>query len=133
MPVYEYECAECGTSEDRINNIDARHTGAPVCFECDAQMKLVISPCMGIVDFPAAGGREYVSTTTGKAITSKKQRIDDLKRSGCRPYEGLEQETKEMQRRQKYDEEKRDAKLHDAVASAYHELSPEKRRVLETA
>jgi putative FmdB family regulatory protein len=131
MPVYEYECAKCGTSEDAINSVDDRHSGAPSCFECERKMKLIISACMGIVDFPAAGGREYVSTTTGRAITSKRQRIDDLKRSGCRPYEGLDQEMKEAKKNQARAEKKRDAKLHDAVASAYHQLSPKKRRLLD--
>jgi hypothetical protein len=85
------------------------------------------------VHFPAAGGREYVSPTTGRVIATKKARQDDLKRSGCRPYEGFEQESKHAAKVRAEEEKKNDAKLHESVARAYHQLSPEKRRVLETA
>jgi putative FmdB family regulatory protein len=139
MPIYEYECQRCGTREDAINRIDERHTGAPLCEGCsgfkgfDFQMELVISPVQGIVKFPAAGGQEYISPATGKAITSERARRDDLKRSGCRPYEGFEAESKHHAAIRAEEEKKADAKLHDDVSRAYHQLSPDKRRILETA
>lgn len=134
MPVYEYECPGCGTHEETINSIEKRHTDAPECHACECeypcQMKLVISPVAGFVDFPAAGGREYKSPTTGKFITSAKQRCDDLKRSGCRPYEGFEQESKHAKKVRAAEEKKSDAKLQESVARAYHQLSPSKRKAL---
>lgn len=133
MPVYEHECEACRNVVDAIRTVDERKAFDP-CEFCGTatHVRLNISACMGIVDFPAAGGREYVSTTTGRVISSARQRKDDLKRSGCRPYEGFEQETKEANRRKAYEDKKADEKLHDAVATAYHQLPPEKRRVLET-
>lgn len=93
-------------------------------------MKLVISAVAGFVDFPAGGGREYVSAATGKYITSNKQRTEDLKRSGCRPYEGFAQEMKHAQKIRAEEDRKSDAKLHEDVSRAYYQLAPEKRRVL---
>lgn len=134
MPIYEYECPVCGTREEALNSIAERHICAPECHACEceypSQMKLVISPVAGFVDFPAAAGREYKSPTTGKYITSKRQRTDDLKRSGCRPYEGFAEESKHAAKIRNAEEKKLDAKLHDNVSRAYHQLSPDKRRAL---
>lgn len=85
---------------------------------------------MGYVHFPAAGGQGYVSQTSGKFIDTKRARVEDLKRSGCRPYEGFEQEAKEVKRQNAYEEKKSDEKLHTAVSTAYAELSPEKKAAL---
>jgi hypothetical protein len=130
MPVYEYECAHCGRTDDKINSVETRHSAAPT---CHGWMQLVISPVRGIVRFPAAGGREYTSPVTGKPITTEKARRDDLARSGCRPYEGFATEFKEAQKVRAAEDKKADAKLHESVARAYHQLSPEKRHQLEAA
>lgn len=132
MPMYEYEC-KCGNAVDFHNTMDQRRTHAPVCAPCNKQMHIVISACMGVVRFPAAGGHEYISPTSGKAITTQRARIDDLKRSGCRPWEGMASETRQAASVRAHQEKKDDSKLHDSVARAYHQLSPEKRRHLQAA
>lgn len=107
-------------------------SGSPPDCECGAKTKRVIlSAPMGYVHFPAAGGQGYVSTVSGKFIDTKRAREDDLKRHGCRPYEGFEQEQKEANRKNAYEEKKADVKLEAAVSTAYHQLSPEKRKVLD--
>lgn len=133
MPVYEYACQACGTQVDWSNKIDERHTHAPICNGCDQQMKLQIPACMGVVRFPAAGGQEYISPVSGKAITTHRERVEDLKRSGCRPYEGFESESRQAARVRAEQEKKQDAKLHESVARAYYQLSPDKRRILNAA
>jgi putative FmdB family regulatory protein len=130
MPIYEYECEACNLYGDASNSIGERHTHAPHCPECDNKMALVISPVRGIVKFPAAGGQEYISPTTGRAITSERARRDDLKRSGCRPYEGFEQEMKHANKIRAEEEKQSDAKLHENVSRAYYQLSPKKRAAL---
>ncbi|HZT03697.1 MAG TPA: FmdB family zinc ribbon protein [Steroidobacteraceae bacterium] len=132
MPIYDYECEACGVWGDAFRAMDERHN-APACPDCKARMKLRISACAGVVKFPAAGGHEYVSTTTGKYITTERARRDDLKRSGCRQYEGFEQEKKEADRKRAYEEQESDAKLEEAARRAYYQLSPSKRRVLDAA
>lgn len=130
MPIYEYECETCNLYGDASNSIDERHTHAPLCPKCADKMSLVISPVRGVVKFPAAGGHEYVSPATGRVITSERARRDDLKRSGCRPYEGFEQEMKHANKIRAEEEKQSDAKLHENVSRAYYALSPEKRKVL---
>lgn len=135
MPLYEYECGVCGYREDQVRSIDNRHQG-PGCSECNSDfapysgMKLVISPVRGFVKFPAAGGQEYVSPSSGRHITTERARRDDLARTNCRPYEGFESETKEAKKRAKVEEAVSDAKLHDNVSKAYYQLPPDKRKVL---
>lgn len=140
MPIYTYECQKCGTVKEESHSIAERHTAAPLCteyYECCMSpvdsMKLVISACMGIVKFPAAGGHEYISPTSGKPITTHRARVDDLKRTHSRPYEGFEAEKKESDRKVAYEEKKSDAKLEEATRRAYHSLSPDKRRALDAA
>lgn len=76
-------------------------------------------------DLPA-----YESPIDGRVVEGRKQRRDDLARNGCRPWEGREQESKEAARRSAEIEKRTDVRLNDAAWRAYHELSPEKRRIL---
>lgn len=73
----------------------------------------------------------YVSPVTGLWVEGRKQRREDLKRSGSRPWEGKEAEMKEAARRQEYAEQRNDQVLDHAVRSSYYQLSPEQRRLLE--
>jgi putative FmdB family regulatory protein len=130
VPTYEYECPQCQKQGEYFAPM-AQSDSPPDC-ECGAPTKRVIlSAPAGFVWFPAAGGQGYVSPTSGKFIDTKRARVEDLKRSGCRPYEGFEQETKEAKRQTAYEEKKADEKLEHAVRTAYHELPPEKRAVLD--
>lgn len=129
MPTYEYECPK-GNVAEFYNHVDERHSAAPVCNCCGSRMALQISAVRGFVRFPAAGGQEYLSPVSGKPITTHRARIEDLKRSGCRPYEGFEQESKVAASVRAHEDKKSDAKLHDNVSRAYYELAPSKRRIL---
>lgn len=130
MPTYEFECS-AGHVTDQFRALDERND--PLRCECGLLAQRVLSATRGIVKFPAAGGREYVSQASGKYITTEKERRDDLARTNCRPYEGFEAETKEAARKRAYDEKKSDEKLHENVSRAYYQLSPEKRKVLSAA
>lgn len=132
MPLYEYECHLCEHIQDTFRSIADRHD-APECDNCSFPMTLMISAVRGNVKFPSAAGHEYISPTTGKAITTQRARVDDLKRSGCRPYEGFEQESKHAKKVKAEEDKKADVKLEDNIRRAYHQLSPSKRRTLETA
>lgn len=130
MPNYEYECDRCQKQGEYFAPMS--QSGSPPDCECGAKTKRVIlSAPMGYVHFPAAGGQAYVSTVSGKYIDSKRKREDDLKRHGCRTYEGFEQEKKEADRRTAHEEKKADQKLDATVREAFHQLPPEKRKVLE--
>ena len=66
----------------------------------------------------------YQSPVTGQAINSRSQRNEDLQRTGSRPYEGLEQEKKEVARQRHYDDVKDTAQLQASVAKSIYELPP---------
>jgi len=129
VPTYERECTVCGTQSEFFATMAARNE-PPDC-GCGAPTKRVIlSAPSGYVRFPAAGGQGYVSHTSGKYIDTERARRDDLKRTGCRPWEGMEQELKQNAKDMAHEEKKSDEKLEAAVRSAYASLSPEKKAVL---
>jgi hypothetical protein len=70
----------------------------------------------------------YESPATGKMITSKAQRREDMKVSGCRDWEGRESEQKQANRNRDYEEAASDKKLDATVRTAFAQLSPEKKR-----
>lgn len=78
-----------------------------------------------IGDLPA-----YQSPIDGRTVEGRKQRRDDLARTHSRPWEGREAEEKEAKRQKQYIEQKSEARLNESAWRAWHELSPEKRRIL---
>jgi hypothetical protein len=74
---------------------------------------------------------DYVSPVSGLVVSGRKQRRNDLARTGSRPWEGMTQERKEAARRTAYAEQKSEANLDRAVRETYYQLPPEKRRILE--
>lgn len=80
---------------------------------------------MVIGDLPA-----YQSPIDGKPVEGRAQRREDLKRSGCRPWEGMAAEKKEAARQQEYQRQHLESRLHDTAMRTFYELSPEKRRIL---
>jgi hypothetical protein len=72
----------------------------------------------------------YLSVASGLWVDGARARREDLKRTGCRPYEGREAEDREAARQRAYAEQKSDAKLHERAERAFAQLSPEKRRHL---
>lgn len=79
-----------------------------------------------IADLP-----DYESPIDGRVVHGRKGRRDDLKRHGCREWAGREQEEKEAARQRAYNEQRSDERLHEAASRAYHQLDPQKRRILE--
>jgi hypothetical protein len=125
MPTYTAECDSCRATQDYYRTVAERHN-TPRC-DCGGKMKLVLMPTFVVDDIP-----EYVSTTTGRRIGSRKTRRDDLARSGCRPWEGMEQERKESARQIRYADETREAKVEHTARTLYHQkLSPAQRREIE--
>lgn len=123
MPIYEAMC-ECGHQEDYYATVDQRLM-TPWC--CGKRMhKVILTPTMVTADLPS-----YTSPIDGKWIDGRKQRKEDLKRAGCRPWEGLDQERKESAKQTKYSDQKLDASLTKAASEAFYQLSPSKRDLLK--
>ena len=126
MPIYEAECGKCGRQADYFAYIEQRNELVPDC--CGQRMNRIITgAALGFVQKDIA----YESPTTGRVITSHRARLDDLKRSRARPWEGLEQEKKEAARKRGYTEKKQEAQLEDAARRAWHQLPPAKRAALD--
>jgi hypothetical protein len=72
----------------------------------------------------------YESPVTGKWIEGRAARREDLARTGCRPYEGRDQEVKEAARHRAYAEQKFEQRLDEAAHRAVNYLSSDARRAL---
>lgn len=72
----------------------------------------------------------YESPASGRMITSRKERREDMARTNSRPWEGLAVEKQEADRQRAYQEQRSDARLHEAVARSYYQMDPKKRREL---
>jgi len=73
---------------------------------------------------------EYESPITGLPVRGRKARADDLARHNCRPYEGFEQEKKEVDRQIAYAMKQEEAAIGVAVERAWYQLPPERREIL---
>lgn len=75
---------------------------------------------------------DYVSPVTGKLVSGRKQRREDLRRTNSRPWEGMDQELKESARQSAYDDKRRSERLEHVLRANYHQrLSPSQRRAIE--
>lgn len=72
----------------------------------------------------------YQSPITGKWIDTPSQRRDDLKRSGSRPWEGMEQEKKEAQRKRAEADKEMDTLAEKMAVQAWQSASSEVRAAL---
>ena len=72
----------------------------------------------------------YQSPVTGLWVEGRRARREDLKRTGSRPFEGIEQERKEAARQEAYREQRLDAHLTKTAAEVFYQLPADKRRIL---
>lgn len=114
MPMYEYRC-EQGHVLAEYRTVSGR--SAPATCRCGlAAEKVILSPPRVFGDF--AG---YESPASGKWIEGRRAREEDLKRTGCRPYEAGERE--EMMRRQTQADRALDAKVDEVVEKTLYEIT----------
>lgn len=96
----------------RFRQIDGELVEIPV----DAPPSKPMAPAI-FGDLP-----DYTSPVDGRVVSGRKQRRDDLRRNGCRPYEGFEQEQKEANRHRAYMDKKADERISEAVEKTYYQL-----------
>lgn len=73
----------------------------------------------------------YESPVSGKWIEGRAARREDLRRTGCRPYE--EGERQEWKKQVAHEEKQLDRERHEAVARAFYAMPESKRRALRNA
>lgn len=123
MPLYELTC-DNGHKFDRF--IKLANLDEPQTCECNAQARRVISACMFSIDatnFPA-----YQSPTTGRYITSKTQRREDMAASDCVDYEPSL--VAEQQKRIEREDAEIDRKVDEHVEKTIYEMPIEKKERL---
>lgn len=84
MPVYSYKCLE-GHRFERFLRL-AEYEVMQLC-DCGAVGERQICAPMVAGDL-----LEYVSPVTGRPVRGRRDRLEDLKRANCRPYESGERE-----------------------------------------
>jgi hypothetical protein len=87
--------------------------------------KRILTPPTNVLDIQPWDA--FVSPATGKVISSKTQRKEDMKASGCRDWEGMESEKRMSARAKQYDDEALDKKIDATVRTAWANLSPEQK------
>lgn len=123
MPLYDLTCNNGHKFERfiKLSEIDTVQT-----CECGAEAHRIISPVMFSIDatnFPA-----YQSPTSGKWITSKSQRREDMKASDCVDYEPSMKD--EMLKRHAREDAELDKKVDEHVEKTIYEMPIAKREQL---
>lgn len=123
MPVYEHLC-EKGHKFDRF--LKLAELGQPQTCECGGAAKRIISPVMFSID--ATNFPPYQSPTTGRWITSKTQRREDMAASNCVDYEPSLKD--EQQRRIAREDAELEKKVDEHVEKTIMEMPSHKREIL---
>lgn len=114
MPVYEYRCTgKCGKKFDRFLKL-ADYLEPQSCCGLIAQ-KVVSKPAV-FGDLPG-----YESPATGEWVEGRKARHEDLKRSGCVPFEPGMREHNARKRAE--DQQKDERALESAIEKVASELT----------
>lgn len=124
MPTYVFEC-ENGHRFEKVLRI-ADYNSPQKC-ECGSTANRKTVPTMLSPDI--ANWDTYTSPATGNLITSKKQRREDMKRSGCVDYEPSLRENFKKQQRE--NELKLDKQLDQTVDSIFESMPSQKKEMLE--
>jgi hypothetical protein len=72
----------------------------------------------------------YQSPIDGRVIRNEQERQEDLRRHGCRPWEGLHDERIEADRQKAYSVQAAERKIEDHVAATYRNLPDSKKAAL---
>jgi hypothetical protein len=72
----------------------------------------------------------YQSPIDGKWIDGRVARREDLARSGCRPWEGMQQERQEASRQRGYEAQRQEQQLDRVVNQSWAQISEQSRRTL---
>ncbi len=123
MPLYEAFCPRCGKTDTYYASVENRSKTPK---HCGTAMKKMITAAAVRGDI-----QPFQSPIDGRPINSRQQWKEDLKRNGCRPWEGLDAEKQHADSCLKSEEAKSDKKLESAVATTLSHMSSDKQKVLK--
>ena len=124
MPTYESICHQCGKLHGYYKPV-SEYLNTPDCCGVKTE-KVIMTPPKGYVSMDIC----YDSPIDGRPITSKQARIEDLKRSGCREWEGMASEKNAVKKAEKESAELLDKQLDTRIHEAVQTLKPEAKRAL---
>ena len=122
MPLYAYHCRGCGARFDRFLPMALAST--LVIHDCAGVGQKIFLPPMVRGDLPG-----YESPIDGRWIEGRRARLEDLRRSGCRPYETGEKEYHERERIQ--ENERLEARVDETVEREFDKMPARKKELLE--
>jgi putative FmdB family regulatory protein len=77
VPIYQYGCGTCGSTQDEYRTVENRHD-SPACNACGAATaKMIVAPQV------AADIQPYRSVIDGSLISSRSKHREHLKAHGC--------------------------------------------------
>lgn len=120
MPIYEFKCEAGHVFDEFLKLADYDN---PMTCQCGKPAKRQITATMLNMDMP--NWNRYVSPTTGKLITSYKERKEDMRASGCIDYEPSMKEHAAQVRKRK--DAELDKKIDEVVDKEIDAMSGDKR------
>lgn len=121
MPLHDFQCKFGHTHEEFV-----RHGADYVWCHCGAwAVKVFLSAPLVRGDLPG-----YVSPVSGTWVEGRRAREEDLKRTGCRPYD--EGEKEEYSRRRIAEEQAFDKRLDETIDSTIQGWDARKRERLQS-
>lgn len=120
MPLYDFKC-EDGHLFDEFLKLDEYDN--PMTCQCGKSAKRQITATM--INFDIPNWDRYISPSTGKLITSYKERRQDMKESDCIDYDPGMKANAERIRKQK--EKEFDAKVDETVEKQISAMSSDQR------
>ena len=114
----------------RVSNVAEDTIDCPACGLANKLTPFVSMPMLN-----ASTAREfeaYESPATGKVITSHQARKYDMQASGCRDWEGVEQEKKYAAKAKIEEDQRQEQKIEQWVGETYQQLPAEKKAILES-
>lgn len=125
MPMYRVMCDSCGSSHVIFRKINERDCDMPQCLCFGIMRRIVEAPAVR-ADLPG-----YTSPIDGRWVEGRRARTEDLKRNGCRPWEGMESERKEATTRVADADRHFEKTIGEGIAEVYNGMSAEKQRALQ--
>lgn len=122
MPLYTVKCPDCGAVDRIFRHVANRDHDLP---QCHGTMARIVEAPAVQADLPG-----YTSPIDGRWIEGRRARTEDLKRSNCRPWEGMDTERKEAVKRADAADAEFGKKIEAGVAEVYNGMSAESQRAL---
>lgn len=125
MPMYGTICTHCGRKDTVYRSVANRDKDLPLCPDDDFPVRRAVEAPAVHADLPG-----YQSPIDGRWVEGRRARTEDLKRSNCRPWEGMETERREAVKRAEEADRDFDAKTEAAVHETFNAMSAESQRAL---